>query len=73
MFERLGPKLDRAAAEALRGSQLAMLERARGSEKSHPFFWAAFTLVGEAGQPGGTKSAKGATSVTGKDPQDGAS
>jgi CHAT domain-containing protein len=44
MFERLGATTSGASAEALRQSQLALAQR---SETAHPFFWAAFTLVGD--------------------------
>lgn len=54
MFERLGgrergrPGISVGSADALRQSQLALLD---GADTAHPFFWAAFTLVGEAGSP----------------------
>lgn len=44
MFERLGAATSGASAEALRQSQLALAQR---QETAHPFFWAAFTLVGD--------------------------
>jgi CHAT domain-containing protein len=46
LFQRTGAKLDGGTAEALRGAQLALI---RDAATSHPVFWAAFTLVGEAG------------------------
>jgi CHAT domain-containing protein len=54
MFERLSgrergrPGIGGGSADALRQSQLALLDAA---DTAHPFFWAAFTLVGEAGGP----------------------
>jgi len=53
MFERLsgrergGAGISGGSAEALRQSQLALLNK---SDTAHPFFWAAFTLVGESGR-----------------------
>jgi CHAT domain-containing protein len=43
------PTLGRA--EVLRRAQLALLARA---ETSHPFFWAAFTPIGDGGGSGTT-------------------
>ena len=57
MFERLSGRERRTSgtiggsADALRQSQLVLLGAA---DTAHPFFWAAFTLVGEAGGPGVT-------------------
>lgn len=44
MFETLGPELQGGAAPALRNSQLRMIA---GNTTSHPFFWAAFVVVGD--------------------------
>ena len=44
MFEFLGPDLKGGAALALREAQLKMISR---QSESHPFFWAAFVLVGD--------------------------
>jgi hypothetical protein len=46
LFERLGPNLNGGVAEALRQSQLALASK---PETAHPFFWAAFTLIGDGG------------------------
>jgi CHAT domain-containing protein/tetratricopeptide (TPR) repeat protein len=46
LFERLGPNLNGGIAEALRQSQLAL---ASNPSTAHPFFWAAFTLIGDGG------------------------
>jgi len=46
LFSRLGPELSGGVAEALRQSQLALAAR---PETAHPFFWAAFTLIGDGG------------------------
>ncbi len=46
LFERLGPNLNGGIAEALRQSQLALTTK---PETAHPFFWAAFTLIGDGG------------------------
>jgi CHAT domain-containing protein len=44
VFERLGPDLANGAAPALRQSQIALLAQ---PATAHPFFWAAFTLIGD--------------------------
>jgi CHAT domain-containing protein len=44
MFETLGPDLAKGAAPALRQSQMALLAQ---TATAHPFFWAAFTLIGD--------------------------
>jgi CHAT domain-containing protein len=44
MFQRLGPNMADGAAESLRQSQLASIAR---PATSHPFFWAAFTVIGD--------------------------
>jgi CHAT domain-containing protein len=46
MFQRLGPNLNSGIADALRQSQLALVAK---PETAHPFFWAAFTLIGDGG------------------------
>jgi CHAT domain-containing protein len=50
LFERLGPSLNGSIAEALRQSQLALIAK---PETAHPFFWAAFTLIGDGGAASG--------------------
>jgi CHAT domain-containing protein len=54
LFERLGPNLNGGIAEALRQSQLALIAK---PETAHPFFWAAFTLIGDGGAAGARRSA----------------
>lgn len=54
VFERLGPNLNGGVAEALRQSQLALIAK---PETAHPFFWAAFTLIGDGGPTGARRSA----------------
>jgi CHAT domain-containing protein len=44
MFDRLGANRAAGLAEALRQSQLALLSQ---PQTSHPFNWAAFTLIGD--------------------------
>jgi CHAT domain-containing protein/tetratricopeptide (TPR) repeat protein len=44
MFDRLGANRGAGLAEALRQSQIALLSQPR---TSHPFNWAAFTLIGD--------------------------
>jgi CHAT domain-containing protein len=46
LFERAGPALARGTAESLRQSQLALLDQ---PATAHPFFWAAFTVIGDGG------------------------
>ena len=46
LFERLGPNLNSGIAESLRQSQLALTTN---PATAHPFFWAAFTLIGDGG------------------------
>lgn len=48
VFQRYGQDRGRGLAQALRQSQLELL---RDSTTAHPFYWAAFTLIG-AGDPG---------------------
>jgi len=43
VFQRYGQDRGRGLAEALRQSQLELL---RDSTTAHPFYWAAFTLIG---------------------------
>jgi CHAT domain-containing protein len=47
LFERAGPGLTRGTAESLRQSQLALLDQ---PATAHPFFWAAFTVIGDGGR-----------------------
>jgi CHAT domain-containing protein len=54
MFERLGPNLNGGIAEALRQSQLALIAK---PDTAHPFFWAAFTVIGDGGPAGAHRSA----------------
>ena len=49
MFQRLGPDLAGGAAPSLRQSQLALIDQ---DATAHPFFWAAFTLIGDGQQSG---------------------
>jgi len=44
MFQRLGPNLSGGTAEAMRQSQLALIAQ---PATAHPFFWAAFTVIGD--------------------------
>ena len=48
MFERLGPDQSRGIAESLRQSQIALIDQ---PATAHPFYWAAFTVIGDGGQP----------------------
>jgi hypothetical protein len=60
MFHRLGPTLSSGVAEALRQSQLALIAR---PETAHPFFWAAFTVIGDGGA---TNPGRGAERTNGR-------
>jgi CHAT domain-containing protein len=44
LFGRLGPDVTQGAAEALRQAQIALSTE---PATAHPFFWAAFTLIGD--------------------------
>lgn len=55
LFERLGPNLSGGVADALRQSQLALVAKA---QTAHPFFWAAFTLIGDGGARSSGRSAE---------------
>jgi len=46
LFRRLGPALSNGVAESLRQSELALIAR---PATAHPFYWAAFTLIGDGG------------------------
>jgi len=48
MFERLTADPGAGTARAIRGAQLALMDK---PETAHPFFWAAFTLIGDSGAP----------------------
>jgi CHAT domain-containing protein len=63
MFDRLGANRTAGLAEALRQSQLALIAN---PTTSHPFNWAAFTLIGDgdtvlatAGLPSGRLADRG--------------
>lgn len=44
VFQRLGPDLSGGAATALQQAQLQLIDQAA---TAHPFFWAAFTVIGD--------------------------
>jgi CHAT domain-containing protein len=46
VFRRLGPDLAQGAAPALREAQLALIA---DPATAHPFYWAAFTVIGDGG------------------------
>jgi len=50
MFGRLTADPAAGTARAIRGAQMALIDK---PETSHPFFWAAFTLIGDSGSPAG--------------------
>lgn len=49
MFRRLGPDLAGGVAESLRQSQLGLID---DPTTAHPFFWGAFTVIGDGARPG---------------------
>jgi len=53
-FDRLGPKLSNGLADSLREAQLALASQA---QTAHPFYWAAFTILGDGGR-GGVSTAR---------------
>jgi CHAT domain-containing protein len=46
VFKRLGPDMTQGAAPALRQAQLELID---DPATSHPFYWAAFTVIGDGG------------------------
>ena len=44
MFEELGAELELGASLAMRKAQTSLISK---KETSHPFFWAAFVVVGD--------------------------
>jgi CHAT domain-containing protein len=61
LFRRLGPALQAGVAESLRQSELAMIA---DPKTAHPFYWAAFTLIGDGGKFSGKSVADVAASPT---------
>ncbi len=55
MFDRAGPRLQGGIAESLRQSQLSL---ASDPATAHPFYWAAFTVIGDGGTPSADLSAQ---------------
>ena len=48
-FDRVGPKLSKGLADSLREAQLGLAGQA---QTAHPFYWAAFTILGDGGRRG---------------------
>ena len=48
-FDKVGPKLSNGLADSLREAQLGLAGQA---QTAHPFYWAAFTILGDGGQRG---------------------
>ena len=46
-FDKVGPKLSNGLADSLREAQLALAGQA---QTAHPFYWAAFTILGDGGR-----------------------
>ena len=49
LFDRAGPQLSGGIAESLRQAQLAV---ASDAATAHPYYWAAFTVIGDGGRAG---------------------
>ncbi|HKX07841.1 MAG TPA: CHAT domain-containing tetratricopeptide repeat protein [Stellaceae bacterium] len=49
LFDRAGPQLSGGIAESLRQAQLAI---AADAATAHPYYWAAFTVIGDGGRAG---------------------
>jgi CHAT domain-containing protein len=49
LFDRAGPRLAGGIAESLRQAQLAI---ASDAATAHPYYWAAFTVIGDGGRAG---------------------
>ncbi len=56
LFQRLGADLSGGIAESLRRSQLTLIEQ---EATAHPFFWAAFTVIGDGSGGPATRTADG--------------
>jgi CHAT domain-containing protein len=52
VFQRLGPDLSGGAAAALRQAQLQLIDQ---PATAHPFFWAAFTVIGDGAARSGVE------------------
>jgi CHAT domain-containing protein len=48
-FDKVGPKLSNGLADSLRQAQLSLAGQA---QTAHPFYWAAFTILGDGGRRG---------------------
>jgi CHAT domain-containing protein len=48
-FDKVGPKLSNGLADSLREAQLGLAGQA---QTAHPFYWAAFTILGDGGRRG---------------------
>lgn len=60
LFDRAGPQLSGGIAESLRQAQLAVASEAASA---HPYYWAAFTVIGDGGRAGDL-SAQASTGTT---------
>jgi CHAT domain-containing protein len=55
-FDKVGPKLSNGLADSLREAQLALAGQA---QTAHPFYWAAFTILGDGGRRGVNTASNG--------------
>jgi len=53
-FDKVGPKLSNGLADSLREAQLGLIRQA---QTAHPFYWAAFTVMGDGGRQGPSTAA----------------
>src|SRR5262249_48216565 len=60
LFDHAGPQLSGGIAESLRQAQLAL---ASDPATAHPYYWAAFTVIGDGGRVGDL-SAQASVQVT---------
>jgi CHAT domain-containing protein len=56
-FDKVGPKLSNGLADSLREAQLGLAGQV---QTAHPFYWAAFTILGDGGRRGVNAASSGA-------------
>jgi CHAT domain-containing protein len=63
MFSTLGPNLSGGASQALKVAQARLIAK---KETAHPFFWAAFVLIGDGMADTSAQRFKGHDNVAGR-------